>query len=372
MGRLDGKVALVTGAGRGIGRGIALLMAQEGAAVVVNDLGTGLAGEGADVSVAQQVVNEIEAAGGKGLANTDSITDYDAVGAMVESAIDHFGKLDIVVNVAGILRDRMVFNTDEDSYHGLPEPIMCPEEPYEDLGVEDPRITRVGNQYMMVYTGYASGAGANRVRIILATSTDLVHWTKHGVLRGDFNTIDNKNGMLFEPMPDKPWRMLHRPMEGKDAMMVHWAESTHLFGEWKSTGVLLPWLPDPAFKEVWTGGGAPPLLLANGSHLVLYHIGNRDAKGKREYDLGIALVDLDAEDPVVLRAEPLMRTETPHATIVDEDLGVNNVVFICGAYFWEGDLYFPYQGSDTRILGARIVRGELDRFLNARPSLRIP
>ncbi|MBK7259274.1 MAG: glycosidase [Ignavibacteriae bacterium] len=254
----------------------------------------------------------------------------------------------------------------------LPEPIMCPEEPYEDLGVEDPRITRVGNQYMMVYTGYASGAGANRVRIILATSTDLVHWTKHGVLRGDFNTIDNKNGMLFEPMPDKPWRMLHRPMEGKDAMMVHWAESTHLFGEWKSRGVLLPWLPDPAFKEVWTGGGAPPLLLANGSHLVLYHIGNRDAKGKREYDLGIALVDLDAADPVVLRAEPLMRPETPQETIGDEDLGVNNVVFICGAYFWEGDLYFPYQGSDTRILGARIVRGELDRFLNARPSLRIP
>ncbi|HAX24623.1 MAG TPA: short-chain dehydrogenase [Chloroflexi bacterium] len=113
MGRLDGKVALVTGAGRGIGRGIALLMAQEGAAVVVNDLGTGLAGEGADVSVAQQVVNEIEAVGGKGLANTDSITDYDAVGAMVESAIDHFGKLDIVVNVAGILRDRMIFNMDE-------------------------------------------------------------------------------------------------------------------------------------------------------------------------------------------------------------------------------------------------------------------
>ncbi len=113
MGRLDGKVALVTGAGRGIGRGIALLMAQEGASVVVNDLGTGLAGEGEDVSVAQQVVNEIEAAGGAAMANTDSITDYDAVGAMVDGAIDRFGKLDIVVNVAGILRDRMIFNMDE-------------------------------------------------------------------------------------------------------------------------------------------------------------------------------------------------------------------------------------------------------------------
>jgi NAD(P)-dependent dehydrogenase (short-subunit alcohol dehydrogenase family) len=119
MGRLDGKVALVTGAGRGIGRGIALLMAQEGAAVVVNDLGTGLAGEGEDVSIAQQVVNEIEAAGGQGMANADSITDYDAVGAMVEGAIDRFGKLDIVVNVAGILRDRMIFNMSEEEWDAV-------------------------------------------------------------------------------------------------------------------------------------------------------------------------------------------------------------------------------------------------------------
>jgi predicted GH43/DUF377 family glycosyl hydrolase len=248
----------------------------------------------------------------------------------------------------------------------LPEPIVLPEEPYENLGVEDPRITRVGDQYLMVYTGYASGPEANRVRIILATSTDLVHWKKHGLLRGDFNTIDNKNGMLFDPVPDKPWRMLHRPMEGKGAMMVHWAESAHLFGEWKSKGVLLPWIPNPAFTDVWTGGGAPPLRLPDGSYVVIYHIGNRDASGAREYDLGIALMDPDAAEPVLLRAEPLMRPETPQETAGDEDLGVNNVVFICGAYFWEGDLYFPYQGSDTRILGARIARGELDRFLNAR------
>ncbi|MCC6936160.1 MAG: SDR family oxidoreductase [Thermomicrobiales bacterium] len=113
MGRLEGKVALVTGAGRGIGRGVAMLLASEGASVVVNDLGTGLGGDGADVSIAQQVVSEIEAAGGTAMANTDSITDYDAVGEMVQGAIDRYGKLDIVVNVAGILRDRMIFNMDE-------------------------------------------------------------------------------------------------------------------------------------------------------------------------------------------------------------------------------------------------------------------
>ncbi len=113
MGKLEGKVALVTGAGRGIGRGIAHLLANEGASVVVNDLGTGLGGEGTDESVAQQLVNEITAAGGKAVANTGSVADYAAAGEMVQQAIDSFGRLDIVVNVAGILRDRMIFNMSE-------------------------------------------------------------------------------------------------------------------------------------------------------------------------------------------------------------------------------------------------------------------
>ncbi|MDQ6908667.1 MAG: SDR family oxidoreductase [Chloroflexota bacterium] len=113
MGKLDGKSAVVTGAGRGIGRAIALLLASEGASVVVNDLGTGLGGEGTDVSVAQQVVNEIKAAGGNAVANTGSVADYNAAGEMIQQAIDNFGKLDILVNVAGILRDRMIFNMSE-------------------------------------------------------------------------------------------------------------------------------------------------------------------------------------------------------------------------------------------------------------------
>lgn len=113
MGKLDGKVALVTGAGRGIGRAVALLMAQEGAAVVVNDLGTSLDGEGIDKGPAATVVSEITQAGGKAVANTESVADYEAAGRMVEQAVDEFGNLDIVVNVAGILRDRMIFNMTE-------------------------------------------------------------------------------------------------------------------------------------------------------------------------------------------------------------------------------------------------------------------
>src|SRR5829696_6893521 len=116
MGKLDGKVAVVTGAGRGIGRAVAHLMGKEGAAVVVNDLGTGLGGEGQDESVAAQVVREIEGFGGRAAANTASVADYDAAGAMIQQAVDTFGRIDIVVNVAGILRDRMIFNMSEDEW----------------------------------------------------------------------------------------------------------------------------------------------------------------------------------------------------------------------------------------------------------------
>jgi NAD(P)-dependent dehydrogenase (short-subunit alcohol dehydrogenase family) len=119
MGNLDGKSAIVTGAGRGIGKAVAKLLAAEGTAVIVSDIGAGLAGEGSDESIAQQVVNEISAAGGTALANTDSITDYEAAQAMVQQAIDNFGKLDIVINVAGILRDRMIFNMSEEEWDAV-------------------------------------------------------------------------------------------------------------------------------------------------------------------------------------------------------------------------------------------------------------
>ncbi len=107
MGMLDGKVALVTGAGRGIGRDIALAMAAHGAKVVVNDLGTALDGSGTDSGPAAEVVREIGAAGGVAIANTDSVSDWDSAQNMVDTAIRHFGQLDVVVNNAGIVRDRI-------------------------------------------------------------------------------------------------------------------------------------------------------------------------------------------------------------------------------------------------------------------------
>ncbi len=111
--RLKDRVAIVTGAGRGIGASIAKLMASEGAAVVVNDLGGSVDGEGADDAPAREVVREIEAAGGTAVANFDDVADYDASEQIIRTALNEYGSLDILCNVAGILRDRMIFNMSE-------------------------------------------------------------------------------------------------------------------------------------------------------------------------------------------------------------------------------------------------------------------
>ena len=113
VGRFDGKVAIVTGAGRGIGRSHALLLASEGAAVVVNDLGGSSGGDGADATPAQEVVDEITAKGGRAIANYDSVSSWDGAQRMVQQAVDELGGLDVLVNNAGILRDKMSFNMDE-------------------------------------------------------------------------------------------------------------------------------------------------------------------------------------------------------------------------------------------------------------------
>ena len=119
MGLLDGKVAIITGAGRGLGREEALAMAREGCNLVINDLGAGFDGSGDETKIADEVAEECKKLGVKAVGNYDSVTDFNKAKAMVDQAISEFGKLDIVVNNAGILRDRMIFNMAESEWDAV-------------------------------------------------------------------------------------------------------------------------------------------------------------------------------------------------------------------------------------------------------------
>jgi NAD(P)-dependent dehydrogenase (short-subunit alcohol dehydrogenase family) len=119
MGTLDGRVAIITGGGRGIGQSISKLFAAEGASVVINDLGVNTDGTGGDRGPAQDTAEEIKAAGGKAIGNGGDIADEATGEELVETAVSEFGKLDIVVNVAGILRDRMIFNLSPEDWDAV-------------------------------------------------------------------------------------------------------------------------------------------------------------------------------------------------------------------------------------------------------------
>ena len=119
MGTLDGRVAIITGAGRGLGREHALLFAAEGAKIVVNDLGGANDGSGSDMTPAQQTVADIKGMGGEAIVNTDNVADWDGAKRMIDGAIEAFGDLDILVNNAGILRDRVLVNMSESEWDSV-------------------------------------------------------------------------------------------------------------------------------------------------------------------------------------------------------------------------------------------------------------
>ncbi|MHB8671971.1 MAG: SDR family oxidoreductase [Acidimicrobiales bacterium] len=119
MGALDGRVAIITGSGRGIGREHALLFASEGAKVVVNDLGGAMDGSGDDRTAAEQVVDEIRAMGGEAVANADNVADWEGGQRLIKAAVEAFGDLHVLVNNAGILRDRVLVNMSEEEWDAV-------------------------------------------------------------------------------------------------------------------------------------------------------------------------------------------------------------------------------------------------------------
>jgi predicted GH43/DUF377 family glycosyl hydrolase len=245
-------------------------------------------------------------------------------------------------------------------------PVILPDQPHEDLGVEDARITQAGDRFYAFYTAYHSGKPNNSVRIAIASTRDFVRWEKHGLLKGDFNAVDNKNAMLFPGKIDGKYIMFHRPMEGPNRLSIHWAESHDILGPWKTRGLLMKPLRNLLFADTWTGGGAPPLLLKDGRYLIIYHNGNKKADGTRLYELAIAIGDPRAKGFITRRDEPLMSPETPAETAGDADLGVNNVLFLCGCYFFKNDLYLPYAGADSVVCAAMIPGEEITRYAGER------
>ncbi len=238
------------------------------------------------------------------------------------------------------------------------EPVLSPDETFHNLGLEDPRCTRIGDTYYLYYTGYTDPTPSDdvdrRVHICLATSTDLVDWTLHGALEGEINAVNNKNSALLPAPVDDQYILLHRPMEGDDAMAIHWATAPAPSGPWTSQGLLMQSYQYEEFAQSWIGAAGPPEVLEDGRFLTIYHQGHFTPEGAREYDLAAALLDFRLEDPVVSRIEPLMRPTGGMETEGDDDLGVDNVLFSCANYRWEDDLIIPYAGADSRIFGARI------------------
>jgi NAD(P)-dependent dehydrogenase (short-subunit alcohol dehydrogenase family) len=188
MGLLDGKVAIVTGAGGGIGRCHALALAEEGAKVVVNDVGGDRSGGGGGSAMADQVVDEIKAAGGEAAANHDSVAAMDGGKAVVQTAVDAFGRLDILVNNAGILRDKTLLKMDESMWDGviavhLKGTFACtqPAAQFMKEQGEGGRIINTSSTSGLIGNFGQSNYGAAKAGIAGFTRVCAIEFAKHGI-----------------------------------------------------------------------------------------------------------------------------------------------------------------------------------------------
>jgi len=225
MGICDGRVVIVTGGGRGLGRAHCLAFAAEGAKVVVNDLGASLAGEATDESPGSEVVDEIRAAGGEAVVNGDDVSDWDGAGRLVQQAIDEFGALDTVVCNAGIVRDRMLVNMSVDEWDAVIRVhlrgLFCPLRHAIGYWREQQKADRARRARIVTTTSGAGLRGSIAQSNYVAAKAGIAAFTinaaaelgRYGVLA---NTIapSARSRMTEDAMPE----MMARRAEGLDAM----------------------------------------------------------------------------------------------------------------------------------------------------------
>jgi predicted GH43/DUF377 family glycosyl hydrolase len=278
-----------------------------------------------------------------------------------------------------------VFTPDLTLVRRWPLPVLAPEESFHDLGLEDPRCTRVGDTYYLHYTGYSSSgridrSSGGRIQLCLATTLDFITWKLHGPLERelasgreqDVNLYDDKNGALFPQPVDGKWLLWHRPMSGEHPMAMHLAEAERPEGPWLSRGCVMA---SHRFREQavsWVGAAGPPIALGAGLFLALYHQGHISFEGKRLYNLSAMLVRPTAERPVIARIEPILLPEGDLEQVGDPLLGVDNVVFSCANYLVGDRLVVPYVGGDSRIFGAVFSLSALVACLEAAADATLP
>jgi beta-1,2-mannobiose phosphorylase / 1,2-beta-oligomannan phosphorylase len=236
------------------------------------------------------------------------------------------------------------------------------------LGVEDPRITRIGDTFYMVYCGLKYDPETiYHAQLCCARSKDLVHWEKLGPMKGEINTAYNKDGVLFPGTVNGRYMLLHRPwtkgMTHADYTM-RLATSDAPDGIWRDEGEVLHSFKNPRFNESWVGAGSVPIPLGSGKYIMIYHTGNSGADGNLEYDLDLALLDVNrlgrgASSIVTGRLEHFMVPETPEELASQSSLQVQNVLFTCGSYEYGEHIYIVYGGADTYLLVARIQCSEV-------------
>lgn len=242
-------------------------------------------------------------------------------------------------------------------------PAIPPVEAFHNCGVEDGRCTFVNGTYYFFYTGYYFNETeqANKVHICLATTTNFVDWELHGPVSGTLNDVDNKNSVLLPVQVHGKWVLLHRPMQGEFPKAMFWATSEDLLGPWEDQGMIMASYRYEEFAQSWIGAGGPPVQIGENKFLTIFHQGHYFENGEREYDL--AATTLEFPEPGVCkpgkRIEPLMRPTGSDEVKGDENLGVDNVLFICANYELGDDLILPYAGADSRIFGARINKQAL-------------